>query len=197
MHTEIYLHLHFHSLLTMSQHLYVLFAFRCACRAHQVICYDLDTHDVLWYRRRKNGHIQLCLNDAFWVRLEMPKLHWSHANTFVQDLKSAQSLTKAKHSVHNREMRLPPARRNLSRVGRFWNLPHWHLPEPKPHCGSLESRVEWQHFLHPFRVPQYGKHLNLLKKKSQVVQWLRSDCFFYLFLYVCVCVYVGGHWYFG
>lgn len=84
-------------------------------------------------------------------------------------------------------MRLPPAKRNLSRVGRFWNLPHWHLPEPKPHCGSLESRVEWQHFLHPFRIPQYGKHLNLLKKKSQVVQWLRSDCFLNLFVCGCVC----------
>lgn len=52
-----------------------------------------------------------------------------------------------------------------------WNLPHWHLPEPKPHSGSLESRVEWQHFLHPFRIPQYGKHLDLLKEK-EVIHWL-------------------------
>lgn len=72
-----------------------------------------------------------------------------------------------------------------------WNPPHWHLTEPKPHSGSLESREEWQHFLHPFRVPQYGKHLDLFKKKSHtlVCSWI----FFYLVVFLCKCKFCKGN----
>lgn len=122
----------------------------------------------------------------------------SNANTFSQGLKWTEWTARGKCCVHlrleNQERAETPevslSQREETWAGSvpLWNLPHWHLPEPKPHSGSLESRVEWQHFLHPFRVPQYGKHLDLLKKKSQVIHWLRCDFFLSLFFF---------WWYFG
>lgn len=103
------------------------------------------------------------------------------ANTFPQDLSWIEA--RPKYCVHKERLLRSLSQGEETWAGPvpYWNLPHRHLPEPKPHSGSLESRVEWQHFLHPFRLPQYGKHLDLLKKKSQVVHWL---CWIFFFLVV-------------
>lgn len=105
-------------------------------------------------------------------------LHACHiSNQSWNELTGRQSELRLENQDGVDAPELSPSKRKPERVKYRAGINHAGIYQSQNlNLEVWKEEAEWQHFLHAFGVPQYGKHFSLLKEKCQVMHWLFLDC---------------------